>query len=114
MEPILKNKRALSQETDFSKCVICQANDTTDVLNNLTKRGIGTFKDVLEKRQDQVFERLQGIVHDEDKFLSICHRSYRVLYMMKISSCPYVIEAAEVVTLTRKNWRNVLPREVKM
>ena len=86
MEPILKNKRALSQETDFMKCVICRANDTTDVLNNMTKRGIGTFKDALEKRQDQVFERLQGIVHDEDNFLSmkpLCHRSCRSSYTHK-------------------------------
>ena len=86
MEPILKNKRTLSQETHFTKCVICHANDTADVLNSLTKRGIGTFKDALETRQDQVFERLQDTVHDEDKFMSmkpLCHRGCRSSYTHK-------------------------------
>ena len=77
MEPVFMMKRQLSNETDFTRCIICL---------NLTANGFGAFRHAVEQRHDDVYDRLWTLMQDEETFLSmtpICHRTCRSEYTRK-------------------------------
>ena len=84
MEPVFLMKRQLSNETDFTRCIICQS--TTEHTLNLTANGFGAFRHAFEQRHDDVYDRLWTLIQDEETFLSmtpICHRHCRSVYTRK-------------------------------
>ena len=71
--------------TDFRRCLICQK-DLSDVLNNLTKRGLPRFQEAMLEHNDEVYERLRHDITDDDQFLlkkTVCHRGCRSEYTHK-------------------------------
>ena len=79
------SKRRVSLDTDFTLCIVCQTS-SDDVINTLTRRGFPTFKNALETRQDDVYERLWTLVQDTEEFLAKkpkCHRTCRSNYIPK-------------------------------
>ena len=83
MNPIIKVKRSLKLQTDYRKCIICQLTNE-DGVNNLTWRGLETFKSALEAGKDEVYERLR-----KDNFIArnpVCHRSCRSKYTILIKN----------------------------
>jgi len=78
-------KRRVSLDTDFTLCIVCQTS-SDDEINTLTRRGFPTFKNALETRQDDVYERLWTLVQDTDEYLAKkpkCHRTCRSNYTHK-------------------------------
>ena len=72
MEPVFVTKQQPKNKTnvvtDFSRCLICQKN-SSDVLNNLTKRGLSRFREAMLEHNDDVYERLRHDITDDDQFL---------------------------------------------
>ena len=69
-------ERHLSNETDFTRCIICQS--TTEHNLNLTANDFGAFRHAVEQRHNDVYDRLWTLMQDEETFLSmtpICHRT---------------------------------------
>ena len=54
--------------TDFSRCLICQK-DSSEILNNLAKRGLPRFQEAMLEHNDEVNERLRHDITDDDQFL---------------------------------------------
>ena len=85
MDPVFVIKRQLSNDTDFTRCIICQS--TTDHnLNTVTANGFGAFRYAVEQRHDDVYDRLWTLMQDEEAFLSmkhICHRTCQSVYTHK-------------------------------
>ena len=85
MNPVLQVKRSLKLQTDYKRCIICQLTNGDEV-NNLTRRGLETFKSALETRRDEVYERLWKDLGNSDNFIArnaVCHRSCRSNYTHK-------------------------------
>ena len=73
---VVSKKRRPSLDTDFELCIICQKGSTTD-LRNLTKDGLPTFLKAMRLHGDDVQERLDNIVQDEESFLQRCPKYHR-------------------------------------
>lgn len=58
-----KSKRKKNEETDYTKCVICQ--DDTKGLLNIQKGTVAKLKLALDARQDSVADRLREDINDE-------------------------------------------------
>ena len=54
--------------TDFSRCLICQKY-SSEILNNLTKRGLPRFREAMLEHNDEEYERLRHDIPDDDQFL---------------------------------------------
>ena len=82
MEPVFVTKQHPKNKTnvmtDFSRCFICQK-DSSDALNNLTKRGLPRFREAMLEHNDELYERLRHDITDDDQFLlkKQCHRGRR-------------------------------------
>ena len=85
MDPVISSKRkhsrSLPTKTDYSKCLICQTEtDMHEPLSKLTIRGFGTFKNSVETRKDNVYDRLWSDLQNTEEFLANkpqCHRDCR-------------------------------------
>ena len=85
MNPVLQVKRSLKLQTDYKRCIICQLTNGDEV-NNLTRRGLETFKSALETRRDEVYERLWKDLENSDNFIArnpVYHCSCRRKYTHK-------------------------------
>ena len=84
----LKRQSSFTEKTDFTKCIIRQTSGSNDhEFNHLTQSGISTFKNALDVRKDDVYDRLwQEIQTNEESFLEKkprCHRGCRSKYTHK-------------------------------
>ena len=90
-------KRQLSNDTDFTRCIICQST-TEHNPNNLTENGFGAFRHAVEQRHEDVYDRLWTLLQDEETFLSmkpICHRTWRSVYTNKKTIAKQSIKKAK-------------------
>ena len=79
---------SLKLQIDYKKCIIFQLTNE-DVVNNLTWRGLETFKSALEECKDEVYEHLWKDLENPDNYVArnpVCHRSCRSKYTILIKN----------------------------
>ena len=90
MEPAIegKRKRSTSRGNDYSKCLVCQTvTDQNGPIRMLTKVGLNTFRNAVQTRHDDVYDRIWEDIQDES-FLAkkpVCHQNCRAVYTLKRS-----------------------------
>ena len=83
----VEKKRKKKRQTDYSRCLICQKEDSEkDKLFSLTKAGYPVFAFAIENRQDEPLIHLRSKVIPMLDFLAlqpVCHKQCRSMYTNK-------------------------------
>ena len=89
MEPAIESrgKRSSSHGKHYSKCLVCQTvSDANGPIHKLTKLGLDTFRNAVQRWRDDVYQRIWEDIQDDDLFLAkkpVCHQDCRAVYTLK-------------------------------
>ena len=87
IDPIFSTRKDLDAiiiNTDYSKCLICQKNDSKEGSSELTARGLVTFRKVVFDRKEELYNRIHDDLDNEQFIISkkpLYHRSCQNKYV---------------------------------